>query len=481
MKSNPGTNQVIRMCGVKVPQIDATSTTDCIYMYYHNTSASDAQDATNVWDSYYKAVWHLSDASGGATDSTTTNNLTETGSLTYSQAGKAGNAVYFSGNDYLRKTSMTNPGAPVTVEFYVKPDGASPVGMFDSAPGTANVLRNYAAGEVEWHADNPQINLGMSAGAWTHLAFVYRYDTARHIDWYKDGVFQATADGNTTSTLAWSNFTIGSINSGSAGYYSGYMDEVRISNSIRSTDWIEATHLSLNDNMNSFEAEVYGSALTEATILQDNTSYHWQARVCDADNNCTDWTQFGGNDEGEVDYRTQKLVAHYSLDEATGQYIFDKSGNNHDGTRGANDNSSTDDPSWESSTNCKFNSCLTFDGSADYVNVGDIQSTIKSISFWANPATTTESLIDLDGGTHTIEMSDGTVSATGFSDPTIYINGQAGGNLVSNNWQHVMIVTDTGVSSTALSLGKVGSNYFEGFLDELRFFWGSSNSRRSTR
>ncbi|HZM64196.1 MAG TPA: DUF2341 domain-containing protein, partial [Candidatus Saccharimonadales bacterium] len=59
---------------VKVPQIDAGSTTDYIWMYYGNGSASDGQDATNVWDSDYKVVQHLEETSACSvtfTDSTT--------------------------------------------------------------------------------------------------------------------------------------------------------------------------------------------------------------------------------------------------------------------------------------------------------------------------------------------------------------------------------------------------------------------------
>src|SRR3990167_5742171 len=44
---------------VKVPQIDTSSNTDYIYMYYGNSEASDAQSANGVWDSNFKSVWHL--------------------------------------------------------------------------------------------------------------------------------------------------------------------------------------------------------------------------------------------------------------------------------------------------------------------------------------------------------------------------------------------------------------------------------------
>jgi hypothetical protein len=39
-----------------------------------------------------------------------------------------------------------------------------------------------------------------------------------------------------------------------------------------------------------------------ASGLLDNTSYHWQARVCDASSLCSSWTSFGNNAESEADF-----------------------------------------------------------------------------------------------------------------------------------------------------------------------------------
>ena len=44
---------------VKVPQIDGSSYTDYIWMYYDNYGAPDTQDAAGVWSNGYAGVWHL--------------------------------------------------------------------------------------------------------------------------------------------------------------------------------------------------------------------------------------------------------------------------------------------------------------------------------------------------------------------------------------------------------------------------------------
>jgi len=44
---------------VKVPQIDGSSNTDYIWMYYANAGASDGQNVEAVWSNGYVAVYHL--------------------------------------------------------------------------------------------------------------------------------------------------------------------------------------------------------------------------------------------------------------------------------------------------------------------------------------------------------------------------------------------------------------------------------------
>ena len=52
---------------VKVPQVDGSSSSDHVWMYYDNTSAPDAQDAANLWTNDYKGVWHMNDDPSGGT------------------------------------------------------------------------------------------------------------------------------------------------------------------------------------------------------------------------------------------------------------------------------------------------------------------------------------------------------------------------------------------------------------------------------
>ncbi|MCK5018678.1 MAG: hypothetical protein KAS32_16575 [Candidatus Peribacteraceae bacterium] len=67
-------------------------------------------------------------------------------------------------------------------------------------------------------------------------------------------------------------------------------------------------------------------------------------------------------------------------------------------------------------------------------------------------------LIDLDGGTHTIEVSGGNLVAGGFASPTYYVDGVAAAT-VATGWHHLMVTTDTGISVSDLDIGRVGASY----------------------
>jgi hypothetical protein len=73
-------------------------------------------------------------------------------------------------------------------------------------------------------------------------------------------------------------------------------------------------------------------------------------------------------------------------------------------------------------------------------------------------ATTAEQLIDLNG-TATIDVSGGTIQANNFTDPTIYVNGAVSSTVTADTINHIIVITGTAISPTAVNIGKIGSNY----------------------
>ena len=115
------------------------------------------------------------------------------------------------------------------------------------------------------------------------------------------------------------------------------------------------------------------------------------------------------------------------------------------------------------------NNCLDFDGTDDYVDVGTGPGTVKTVEFWVNPASTTEYLIDLNGTAY-IWINSGTVTASGFDSPTIYVNGVSATSISANIWQHITVTTNTGINADNFDIGRNGSNYLTGKIEEVRIW-----------
>ncbi|MEA3495203.1 MAG: hypothetical protein U9R42_04120, partial [Bacteroidota bacterium] len=92
---------------------------------------------------------------------------------------------------------------------------------------------------------------------------------------------------------------------------------------------------------------------------------------------------------------------------------------------------------------------LEFDGTNDYVDIGTGPTIVKTVEFWVNPATTTEDCIDLNGSEY-IEISSGTLTANGFTSPTIYVNGAVSTSVSASVWQHVAVTTTTLINASDL-------------------------------
>ena len=121
------------------------------------------------------------------------------------------------------------------------------------------------------------------------------------------------------------------------------------------------------------------------------------------------------------------------------------------------------------STPGRIGQALSFDGVNDYVDIGAGPTTVNSVSFWVYPKTTTGYFVNLTGTTDYIWVSAGTVTATGFTAPAIYVNGVQSSTLVVHQWQHVVVTDTTAENASNLDIGRTqDTNYMEGMIDDVR-------------
>ena len=251
---------------VKVPQIDAGSTTDFIYVYYGNSGAdqSSYHNASNVWDSNFKMVQHLEETSGTHYDSTSNDNDgTPQGSLNQNATGQIDGADDFDGSD-----DWVNCGegsgtldfgtGDFTLEAWVKTTETNTrhiVAKSGYIYGMAQYTLQINSGKLKATLhDGTNHNLGngsttINDDSWHHI--VVSFDRDANATYFVDGTNDKETDISTFTGSVSNNYPLRLAEDPKLMdpvFFNGDIDEVRVSNAARSGDWIEACYLNTKDN-----------------------------------------------------------------------------------------------------------------------------------------------------------------------------------------------------------------------------------------
>ena len=248
--------------------LSGSSPTD-FYIYYGNAAASDyAIDATfgaeNVWNSNYKGVWHLEEASGNLVDSTSNDNdLTANGTPLYGQTGQIEDAIDFDGStDYFNRAEI-NLGNVVSMSVWINFDDLDGTPAFitngQKVNGNYGSWRFYmaASGKIRTAADvstdssstYETNDVVISAVTWHNIGFTRAAGAQPKI--YIDGVEKAGASAdNWTGTIDYdgNSFFLGVLDDTPiVDFLDGKLDETRIMSTVLSANWISTEYNNQND------------------------------------------------------------------------------------------------------------------------------------------------------------------------------------------------------------------------------------------
>jgi hypothetical protein len=246
---------------VRIPAL-SHSTDTTIYMWYGNVGITSSQEnRTGVWDGNYQMVLHLGEAGAPYRDSTS-HGFSSTGGVVPTQAaGKIGSGQSFTGGQYIAysQSQSPNPTSNITLEIWIKTTETALKGIFGKwgNDGTGDADQSYQIAytngfprgalnstdstDVVFTAATP-----INDGQWHHVALTA--PTTGNILIYVDGV-QSGSLNNSHPLLATTGdrLTIGAVNLAEGSFLmTGVLDETRISNSIRSADWIAAEYNNQN-------------------------------------------------------------------------------------------------------------------------------------------------------------------------------------------------------------------------------------------
>ncbi len=286
---------------INITSISSTADTS-FWMYYGNNGCENQEDPTDVWDSNFLMIQHLeeSDIDGGngdITDSTSNNNDGTTSGMDPSDDvnAKIGTGFDLDGiNDYIDTTNnlFTKPGM-ICLWFKTSNAYGGIYGMQDVDVGGGpswyvpiiNIDNNILQGSWGWYSNSkPQLQTSQSVtdNAWHYVCLGYdlTYDYL-----YLDGNLvdsSAIATGNVVFNTyqqvgvlrgGWGSLPEGWL------YFDGTLDEVRISNTVRSSSWISTSYNNMN-NQSTFvsvgsEDEYVSISITNSEGTTTYTQYHY--------------------------------------------------------------------------------------------------------------------------------------------------------------------------------------------------------------
>lgn len=227
---------------IKIPSLSHTVDT-VIYMAYTDASIStDQSDPTNVWDANFYSVWHMKETltAAGQTvaDSTSAaHNITSVGTWTGAQQtpGIIGGSLKLlnANGDYLSYTALSL-AMDFTIEGWAQLTVPASNNSMMFGKGSGNMDTNWFGTQYRSYSgtgDEVVGSLSIVENVWHHYV-ITRTAAGSSMVVYEDGANTGTGFSNQTKTYTF-------LGNGAGGITQDiYFDEVRISTSVRTADWI---------------------------------------------------------------------------------------------------------------------------------------------------------------------------------------------------------------------------------------------------
>jgi hypothetical protein len=263
---------------VRIPSLSHLTDT-VIYLYYGNALATSQQNPTAVWDAGYRAVWHFDDA-GEEVYNSKSNDFQGTANdgVSFGVTGKIGTAASFDGSsgyvDFGDVLDMGYSDRTASVWFKTSTNRGSIFSKSHIGPGMGRWTLVYEDGSlysifqgiegannwrlVQWTFPN------YADDEWHNITIVY--DRSADMTTYVDGVSGLNVDitnGVATDMQSDDYFYIGRYQNSegtapateTSWIFNGLIDEMRISDTVRSADWI-ATEYNNQSSPSTFIKEV---------------------------------------------------------------------------------------------------------------------------------------------------------------------------------------------------------------------------------
>lgn len=303
---------------VKVPQIDKLSSTDYIWVYYGNSTATDAQNSAGVWSSGQEAVLHLTTVADSSSNSFS---LVET--ATASANGKISNGRLFDGANSSLKfgtaasdlDNLFSTGGSISVWVYPTSWGENGFGrIVDKSNATSGSGNGWALllddGNVRFqqgfsgNAGAWDTNSTISLNTWTHIVVTYNSssssnDPVIYINGSAASLTELSRPSGSAKSDAGIAMTVGNYAGAPSRTFAGVMDEFQVNGNVLTS--AEVSGLYRSQNSTSF-ATFGTSESGPAGVLKNDTDLEGNALTVSLVSGPANAASFTLNSNGSFTY-----------------------------------------------------------------------------------------------------------------------------------------------------------------------------------
>ena len=234
---------------VQVPKLAPGAKDAFIWLYYGNPAAVSGDDAKGSYDAAQGLVYHFDERQALPQDSTANANHASSATAQVTGTGLMGAALAFDGNTelVLPATPSLKPGANgMTLSFWIKPADLTDAPVYTQTEGVSPLVVALRGGRLEAQSGtlSATASLPVAAAAWQHVAIVVKDG----LTLYLNGQEVAEAAGAVPELSGGAVMGKG---------FKGEIDELQVSTTARSADWIKTAALSQGQDQ---RLVVYGPA-----------------------------------------------------------------------------------------------------------------------------------------------------------------------------------------------------------------------------
>jgi len=260
---------------VKTPNLSSVADT-ILFMYYGNPSATSQQNITGVWDSNYLMVHHLSETSGTHYDSTSNDHDgTTIGTVNQNATGKIDGADSFAKPEQYVQGASFNWGDAYTFSSWLKADILPQWSCaFETGVDTTNRVYLWTGNNQLYLTHDARVyttNANLVVGNWYYVEFTFNYSALPQVRMYINGnPVSLSINSGLGHTPSFSGYwRISRETSQTPDYtFTGTIDEVRVSNTARSADWMSTEY---NNQMNPSTFLTVGNEETQTYTMTVST------------------------------------------------------------------------------------------------------------------------------------------------------------------------------------------------------------------